>query len=54
ITSKFVNGHSNACVQIVGLQLTPILEHLNILGHQEATLRYSSVPVRTESQHMQD
>ncbi|KAI3836070.1 hypothetical protein MKW98_016374 [Papaver atlanticum] len=49
ITSKFVNGHSNACVQIVGLQLTPILEHLNILGHQEATLRYSSVPVRTES-----
>ncbi|KAI3864265.1 hypothetical protein MKX03_006098 [Papaver bracteatum] len=54
ITSKFVNGHSNACVQIVGLQLTPILEHLNIIGHQEATLRYSSVPVRTESQHMQD
>ncbi|KAI3994994.1 hypothetical protein MKX01_019808 [Papaver californicum] len=36
VTSKFVNGHSNACVQIVGLQLTPILEHLNILGYQEA------------------
>lgn len=54
ITSKFVSGHSNACVQIVGLQLTPILEHLNILGHQEATLRYSSVPVRIESQDMQD
>ncbi|KAI3979380.1 hypothetical protein MKX01_001572 [Papaver californicum] len=54
ITSKFVNGHSNACVQIVGLQLTPILEHLNILGHQEAALRYSSIPVRTESQDIQD
>ncbi|KAI3908780.1 hypothetical protein MKW98_029330 [Papaver atlanticum] len=53
ITSEFVNGHSNKCVQIVGLQLTPILEHLNILGHQEAALRYSSGPVRTESQDMQ-
>ncbi|KAI3978168.1 hypothetical protein MKX01_012999 [Papaver californicum] len=53
ITSEFVNGHSNKCVQIVGLQLTPILEHLNILGHQEAALRYSCVPVRTESQDIQ-
>ncbi|KAI3853925.1 hypothetical protein MKX03_024151 [Papaver bracteatum] len=53
ITSEFVNGHSNKYVQIVGLQLTPLLEHLNILGQQEAALRYSSVPVRSESQDMQ-
>ncbi|KAI3833408.1 hypothetical protein MKW92_017598, partial [Papaver armeniacum] len=53
ITSEFVNGHSNKCVQMVGLQLTPLLEHLNVLGQQEAALRYSSVPVRTESQDMQ-
>ncbi|MCL7025383.1 hypothetical protein MKW94_025773, partial [Papaver nudicaule] len=52
ITSKFVNGHSNSCVQIVGLQLTPILQHLNTLGHQEAALRYSSVRVHTESEYL--
>ncbi|KAI3967450.1 hypothetical protein MKX01_012260 [Papaver californicum] len=53
ITSEYVNGHSSKCVQIVGLQLTPILEHLNILGHQKAALCYSYVPVRAESQDMQ-
>ncbi|RZC51477.1 hypothetical protein C5167_019905 [Papaver somniferum] len=53
ITSEFVTGHSNKCVQIVGLQLRPILEHLNIFGQQEAALRYSSVPVRKESQDIQ-
>ncbi|OVA06834.1 Leucine-rich repeat [Macleaya cordata] len=54
ITPVFVDGHSNPLVRIVGLKLTPILEHLNMLGLQEAPLRYSSVPLRTEFKILHD
>ncbi|KAL8497046.1 hypothetical protein ACS0TY_020651 [Phlomoides rotata] len=44
ITSKFLNGHSNRHVRIIGLDLTPILDHMNVLEPEEVLLRYSSMP----------
>lgn len=41
ITDMFLNGHSNSLVRILGLKLTPILEHLYVLEPQRAPLRYS-------------
>ncbi|XP_022732064.1 uncharacterized protein LOC111286396 isoform X2 [Durio zibethinus] len=43
ITDVFLNGHSNTQVQIIGLKMTTISKHLNVLEPQEAPLRYSFV-----------
>ncbi|PON41285.1 Leucine-rich repeat, cysteine-containing subtype [Parasponia andersonii] len=44
ITDVFLNGHSNPEVQIIGLQMSPVLEHVWVPNPYEAPLRYSSVP----------
>ena len=41
ITDVFLNGHSNPQVQIIGLKMTTISKHLNVLEPQESALRYS-------------
>ncbi|KAJ0030512.1 hypothetical protein Pint_13672 [Pistacia integerrima] len=41
ITDLFLNGHSNSKVQIIGLGLKPLLEHLDDLEPQKGPLRYS-------------
>ncbi|VFQ97766.1 unnamed protein product [Cuscuta campestris] len=43
ITSTFINGHSNSLVQIVGLPMTPILDHIIKFEPEEVLLRYSSL-----------
>ncbi|KAG8375761.1 hypothetical protein BUALT_Bualt10G0133900 [Buddleja alternifolia] len=48
ITNVFVNGHSNRLVSIIGLNMTPILDHLNLLEPEEVFLRYSPLPICTE------
>ncbi|XP_073151371.1 DNA repair protein rhp7-like [Henckelia pumila] len=42
ITRVFLYGHSNPVVQIVGLNLTPILKNVDLLEPEEMLLRYSS------------
>lgn len=42
ITRVFLYGHSNPVVQILGLNLTPILNNLDLLEPEEMLLRYSS------------
>ncbi|XP_060187949.1 uncharacterized protein LOC132617078 [Lycium barbarum] len=45
ITSVFLDGHSNPQVQIIGLQFTPILQHIEAPDSlQQGPLRYSAVP----------
>ncbi|KAL8063123.1 hypothetical protein ABFX02_01G007300 [Erythranthe guttata] len=44
ITNVFVNGHSNPVVRIIGLNLTPIMDHLNLLATEGVLLRHSSIP----------
>ncbi|XP_075522408.1 DNA repair protein RAD7-like [Primulina tabacum] len=46
ITSVFLHGHSNPVVQILGLDLTPILNNLDLLEPEEMLLRYSSPNLR--------
>ncbi|KAL3497419.1 hypothetical protein ACH5RR_040151 [Cinchona calisaya] len=41
ITNAFLNSHSNPQVKIIGLQLTPILESINVIEPSEVLLRYS-------------
>ncbi|XXG41788.1 hypothetical protein AAC387_Pa01g2184 [Persea americana] len=40
VTDKFVNGHSNPLVKIIGLKLTPILEHLQMPDTMQSALLY--------------
>ncbi|KAL2548635.1 Leucine-rich repeat [Forsythia ovata] len=49
ITDLFLNGHSNPLVRIVGLKLTPILQNVNMLEPEEVLLRYSPLPIPSES-----
>ncbi|GFQ00039.1 F-box/LRR-repeat protein 7 [Phtheirospermum japonicum] len=44
ITNVFLNGHSNPDVRIIGLNLTPILDHANLLEPEGVLLRYSPLP----------
>ncbi|MCD9641234.1 hypothetical protein HAX54_027305 [Datura stramonium] len=45
VTSVFLDGHSNPKVQILGLKMTPILEHIEAPDSlQQGPLRYSAVP----------
>ncbi|XP_059634746.1 uncharacterized protein LOC132277052 [Cornus florida] len=41
ITKVFLDGHSNPEVQMVGLKMTPLLEHLNVPDFLQGPLRYS-------------
>ncbi|XVF35265.1 hypothetical protein REPUB_Repub18cG0130700 [Reevesia pubescens] len=43
ITDVFLNGHSNAKVQIIGLKMTTVSNNLNVIELQEAPLRYSPI-----------
>ncbi|KAM7510740.1 hypothetical protein LguiB_009615 [Lonicera macranthoides] len=45
ITNVFVKGHSNRQVRIIGLNLTPVLEHINMLQPEQVLLRYSPLPL---------
>ncbi|KAK6944752.1 hypothetical protein RJ641_025854 [Dillenia turbinata] len=44
VTNELVEGHSNPQVQIIGLKMTPILEHMEVPNPQ-GPLQYSSMPV---------
>ncbi|XP_015572876.1 uncharacterized protein LOC8281183 [Ricinus communis] len=44
ITKVFLDGHSNPEVKIIGLKMSPVLEHLWVRDSQEFPLRYSSTP----------
>lgn len=45
VTSVFLDGHSNPQVKIIGLKMTPILEHIEAPDSlQQGPLRYSAVP----------
>ncbi|CAK9172152.1 unnamed protein product [Ilex paraguariensis] len=50
ITDVFVFGHSNPLVRIVGLNTTPLLEHLYVLEPEEVLLRYSALPPFPDSE----
>ncbi|KAL3655799.1 hypothetical protein CASFOL_000195 [Castilleja foliolosa] len=43
ITDVFLNGHSNPDVRIIGLNLTPIFDHVNLLEPEGVLLRYSQL-----------
>ncbi|XVE70837.1 hypothetical protein DITRI_Ditri10aG0102300 [Diplodiscus trichospermus] len=42
ITDVFLNGHSNTQVKIIGLKMTTLSKHLNVLEPQGSLLRYSA------------
>ncbi|KAL6534058.1 hypothetical protein OROHE_013891 [Orobanche hederae] len=44
ITNVFLNGYSNPDVRIIGLNLTPFLDHVNLLEPEGVLLRYSPLP----------
>lgn len=48
ITNVFVNGHSNPKVKVIGLKMSPILEHIKV-PELQVPLHYSSVPPSTWS-----
>ena len=43
VTSVFLDGHSNSDVQIIGLKMSRVLEHVRVPELHELPLRYSSV-----------
>lgn len=43
ITNVFLDGHSNPELEIIGLKMSPVLEHIRQPDSQEFPLRYSSV-----------
>lgn len=49
VTNIFLNGHSNAQVQIIGLQLTPILENATLVEPTEVPLRYSRLKLLSDT-----
>ncbi|KAL6556704.1 hypothetical protein OROGR_005992 [Orobanche gracilis] len=44
ITNVFLNGYSNPDVRIIGLNLTPFLDHVNLLEPEGVLLCYSPLP----------
>ncbi|KAK7857367.1 uncharacterized protein LOC112039828 [Quercus suber] len=42
ITKVFLDGHSNPDVQIIGLMMRPVLEHVKVPDHEEGPLLYYS------------
>uniref|UniRef100_A0A6N2MS22 F-box/LRR-repeat protein 15-like leucin rich repeat domain-containing protein n=1 Tax=Salix viminalis TaxID=40686 RepID=A0A6N2MS22_SALVM len=43
VTNVFIDGHSNSDVQIIGLKMSRVLEHVRVPELQQFPLRYSSV-----------
>lgn len=43
ITDMFLYGHSNTHVQIIGLKMTTLSKHFNVLEPQDSPLRYSAI-----------
>ncbi|KAJ6698988.1 hypothetical protein OIU79_012293 [Salix purpurea] len=43
VTNVFIDGHSNSDVQIIGLKMSRVLDHVRVPELQEFPLRYSSV-----------
>ncbi|KAK9705576.1 hypothetical protein RND81_07G067500 [Saponaria officinalis] len=44
ITRTFIDGHSNPHLHVVGMKLTPILEHIKRPNFEHGPLYYSAVP----------
>lgn len=42
ITKVFLDGHSNPDVQIIGLKMCPVLEHVKVPDHEGGPLLYYS------------
>ena len=42
ITKVFLDGHSNPDVQIIGLKMCAVLEHVKVPDHEEGPLLYYS------------
>ena len=42
ITKVFLDGHSNPDVQIIGLKMCPVLEHVKVPDHEKGPLLYYS------------
>ncbi|TKY72865.1 F-box/LRR-repeat protein 13 [Spatholobus suberectus] len=45
VTDAFLNGHSNLQIQIIGLKMSPVLQHLKVPDPHQGALNYSSVSV---------
>ncbi|RDX98496.1 rhp7, partial [Mucuna pruriens] len=45
VTDAFVNGHSNLQIQIIGLKMSPVLQHVKVPDPHQGALNYSSVSV---------
>ncbi|KAL2327271.1 hypothetical protein Fmac_020698 [Flemingia macrophylla] len=45
VTDAFVNGHSNQQIQIIGLKMSPVLQHVKVPNPHQGALNYSSVSV---------
>ncbi|BAT80045.1 hypothetical protein LR48_Vigan04g014000 [Vigna angularis] len=43
VTDAFLNGHSNLQMQIIGLKMSPVLEHVKVPDPHQGALNYSSV-----------
>ncbi|KAK4582951.1 hypothetical protein RGQ29_025926 [Quercus rubra] len=46
ITKVFLDGHSNPDVQIIGLKMCTVLEHVKVPDHEEGPLHYYSLSSR--------
>ncbi|OIW21731.1 hypothetical protein TanjilG_09068 [Lupinus angustifolius] len=45
VTDVFLNGHSNLEIQIIGLKMSQVLQHVKVPNPHQAALNYSSVSV---------
>ncbi|KAK7281292.1 hypothetical protein RIF29_09130 [Crotalaria pallida] len=45
VTDAFLNGHSNLQIQLIGLKMSPVLQHVKVPDPHKAALNYSSVSV---------
>lgn len=43
VTDAFLNGHSNLQIQIIGLKMSPVLQHVKVPDPHQGALNYSSV-----------
>ncbi|KAK7328823.1 hypothetical protein VNO77_22947 [Canavalia gladiata] len=43
VTDAFLNGHSNLQIQIIGLKMSPVLQHVKVPDPHQSALNYSSV-----------
>ncbi|XP_015931488.1 uncharacterized protein LOC107457829 [Arachis duranensis] len=47
VTDVFLKGYSNPETQIIGLQMSPLLQHVKVPDYHQGALRYSPVPVNS-------